>query len=396
MATTTRGIPYPDDYNANADVPSVLQNLATTVDDLIDEVDAKATTADAKAATADGKATTASTAVAAHTHNGSGSVAIPLTSVTGLGSALNGKSDSAHTHSIYSLATHTHTSSELAAHTHTDYAAATHTHSQAQSHGTADTDTAQAAIHHTIGLGANQAAAGNHTHSGYASSTHTHEAYAALAHTHSTYSIEGHTHTGYSASDHNHNTSYATLTHNHDSAYSPTTHTHNNYAVSTHDHDGTALKAQSLNVTGAAVTLTGASNNRGATDYDAGFNGTTLRAKGSSQRYKTLISTIDGHLVDVDPTKQHEPGYTNPFDVLDVAVAEFNWLDGGKDTGKRTLGFIAEDVAAKLPIACVFDEQGRADAVKDTAVVAALLAVVRQQQADIADLQSRLRSLESA
>lgn len=44
-------------------------------------------------------------------------------------------------------------------------AAGNHTHTQAQSHNSADTDTATTAIHHTLGTGANQAAAGNHTHS---------------------------------------------------------------------------------------------------------------------------------------------------------------------------------------------------------------------------------------
>lgn len=40
----------------------------------------------------------------------------------------------------------------------------THTHTQSQSHGAADTDSATTALHHTLGTGANQAAAGNHTH----------------------------------------------------------------------------------------------------------------------------------------------------------------------------------------------------------------------------------------
>lgn len=39
-----------------------------------------------------------------------------------------------------------------------------HTHTQAQSHGTSDTDSSTTALHHTLGTGANQAAAGNHTH----------------------------------------------------------------------------------------------------------------------------------------------------------------------------------------------------------------------------------------
>lgn len=41
---------------------------------------------------------------------------------------------------------------------------------QSESHGTPDTDSATSSLHHTIGTGANQAAAGNHTHSYLASS----------------------------------------------------------------------------------------------------------------------------------------------------------------------------------------------------------------------------------
>ena len=41
-----------------------------------------------------------------------------------------------------------------------------HTHTQAQSHGSPDTNASPTALHHTLGTGANQAAAGNHNHSG--------------------------------------------------------------------------------------------------------------------------------------------------------------------------------------------------------------------------------------
>jgi hypothetical protein len=44
------------------------------------------------------------------------------------------------------------------------YSATGHTHTQVQSHNSPDTDTATTALHHTLGVGANQAAAGNHTH----------------------------------------------------------------------------------------------------------------------------------------------------------------------------------------------------------------------------------------
>lgn len=41
-----------------------------------------------------------------------------------------------------------------------------HTHTQSETHNSPDTDAALNALHHTIGMGANQAAAGNHNHNG--------------------------------------------------------------------------------------------------------------------------------------------------------------------------------------------------------------------------------------
>lgn len=46
----------------------------------------------------------------------------------------------------------------------TPVAQSVHTHTQAQSHNSADTDAAVTSLHHTIGTGATQAAAGNHKH----------------------------------------------------------------------------------------------------------------------------------------------------------------------------------------------------------------------------------------
>jgi len=44
------------------------------------------------------------------------------------------------------------------------YALTSHTHTQAQSHNTADTDSGAGSLHHTIGVTATKAAAGNHLH----------------------------------------------------------------------------------------------------------------------------------------------------------------------------------------------------------------------------------------
>jgi hypothetical protein len=46
----------------------------------------------------------------------------------------------------------------------TTVALGNHTHTQAQSHGTPDTDSGTTSLHHTIGTSATQAAAGNHSH----------------------------------------------------------------------------------------------------------------------------------------------------------------------------------------------------------------------------------------
>ena len=46
-----------------------------------------------------------------------------------------------------------------------------HTHVQADSHNSPDTDTATTSLHHTLGTGANQAAAGNHSHAGFLATT---------------------------------------------------------------------------------------------------------------------------------------------------------------------------------------------------------------------------------
>ena len=85
----------------------------------------------------------------------------------------------------------------------------------------------------------------------------------------------------------------------------------------------------------------------------------------------------------------------DPFDVLDLGVAEFSWLEQGEPTEWRELGFIAQDVAAKFPIAASVNENGEAIAVRDTPLIAALLAVVRNQQTELADLRTRIEALEA-
>jgi hypothetical protein len=155
------------------------------------------------------------------------------------------------------------------------------------------------------------------------------------------------------------------------------------------------IDGTTLDISGAAVDLPGAAANTGATTADAGFNGNRLRAKTSSQNIKYDIATVDGTLEGVDQARQVDVVTVDPADVLTLGVAEFSWLEQGEPTEWRELGFIAQDVAAKFPIAASVNENGEAIAVRDTPLIAALLTVVRQQQQQITDLTARIEALEA-
>jgi hypothetical protein len=153
------------------------------------------------------------------------------------------------------------------------------------------------------------------------------------------------------------------------------------------------VDGDTLNISGANVDFPGVTT--GATTADAGFNGDRLRKKTSNQRYKYDIASVDGTLEGVDAARQVDVVTVDPFDVLDLGVAEFSWLEQGEPTEWRELGFIAQDVAAKFPIAASVNENGEAIAVRDTPLIAALLAVVRNQQTELADLRTRIEALEA-
>ena len=151
---------------------------------------------------------------------------------------------------------------------------------------------------------------------------------------------------------------------------------------------------QSLSISGASVDFPGITT--GSTTADAGFNGDRLRKKTSSQRYKYDITPLSGTLhPDVDDAKQMDAATVDPAAILDIAVAEFSWLEEGLPTDSRDLGFIAEDVAAKFPIAASIGPDGLPIAVRDTPILAALLAVVKDQAATIEDLRARIEALEA-
>ena len=115
----------------------------------------------------------------------------------------------------------------------------------------------------------------------------------------------------------------------------------------------------------------------------------------STERVKDHIISLCGDLAGVDPAKiSTEPASANPYDVLEIAPVEFQSL-APTDGGQRLLGFIAENVAEVFPWAAEWDEDGIPSSVSDRPVVAALLAVVKDQQTAIMELTARVAALEA-
>ena len=152
-----------------------------------------------------------------------------------------------------------------------------------------------------------------------------------------------------------------------------------------------------IDVTGSDVFMPGVyGNNTTGIDSVGITTGNRLRRISSSQAIKYDIATVTKPLSpSVDAAKVCDVVTVNPTALLDVAVAEFSVIDDGEPTDRRVLGFIAEDVADKLPIAVSRDANGNPAGVLDTSLLAALLAVVQDQQHIIDDLTARIEALEA-
>ena len=115
----------------------------------------------------------------------------------------------------------------------------------------------------------------------------------------------------------------------------------------------------------------------------------------STVRLKDELAPIAGDLAGVSSDKLADfPPSIDPYDVLSVTPTEFRSLCA-VDGDARMFGFIAEDVAAKLPWAAEWDEDGNPSSVADRPIVAALLAIVKEQQDTITDLRTRIEALEA-
>lgn len=197
------------------------------------------------------------------------------TDIANLADEVDGKADTAHTHSEYALAEHTHTGYAPAEHTHSSYAAAAHSHAISD---ITELDSALTAIDgdiSTLETSVAGKAAADHTHTNYALTEHTHSGYAAANHTHSEYAtttsvsaletaVNGkadtdHTHSGYATTtalnnltnvvngkaetSHSHAQSDITGLSTALAGKASTSHTHSEYAASNHTHSGYAASS---------------------------------------------------------------------------------------------------------------------------------------------------------
>jgi hypothetical protein len=159
------------------------------------------------------------------------------------------------------------------------------------------------------------------------------------------------------------------------------------------------IEGDTLKISGANVDMQGVYDNNTTGIDNVGITGGPnyrLRRISSSQDIKYDITPVAGELsASVDPERISDVATVDPLAILDVAVTEFSVIDDGQPTGRRVLGFIADDVADKLPVAVTRYDDGRPAGVLDTSLIAAVLAVVKDQAATITDLRARIEALEA-
>jgi hypothetical protein len=116
-----------------------------------------------------------------------------------------------------------------------------------------------------------------------------------------------------------------------------------------------------------------------------------LRRISSSQKIKyDMHSFTDPLSPAILPEKISGAPTVDPHNVLNLSATEFSVIDDGVKTGRRVLGFIADDVADKFPIAATRSADGEPAGVLDTAILASLLVVVRELRQEVISLKARL------
>ena len=111
----------------------------------------------------------------------------------------------------------------------------------------------------------------------------------------------------------------------------------------------------------------------------------------STYRIKDQIFPLSSNstLINSVPIEKiiNNPGF-DPYNILNITPVSFRSMEE-IDNGKRFLGFIAEDIAEKVPEVATYDKNGEPEYYSVNGIVSALLAVVQDQQ-------KRIESLESA
>ncbi len=118
------------------------------------------------------------------------------------------------------------------------------------------------------------------------------------------------------------------------------------------------------------------------------LDGTFQRSTSSSKRYKTDI-TSDIH-------KEN-----NPENLYDITLYEYKYKDlylspTDQRYQKNIIGFLAEDVYKKYPIACNLDKDGKPEMWNINILFPAALKLIQNQHKEIKQLEKRMRILEQA
>ena len=114
--------------------------------------------------------------------------------------------------------------------------------------------------------------------------------------------------------------------------------------------------------------------------------GTLYRSTSSSRRYKHDIND--------------ELGELDPEALYDVSVVRFKYNDDylsedDQNYGKDVIGFIAEDIAEKYPVAVNYDDEGKPEMWQSNYLIPAMMKLIQNQKKEIDELKARLDRLEA-
>jgi hypothetical protein len=139
----------------------------------------------------------------------------------------------------------------------------------------------------------------------------------------------------------------------------------------------TASNADFRRLGGTITTRTGVAAWWGSS-VDGGFLGKNTP---SSLRYKTDVTEVINPLLD-------------PKKLLDVNIVQYRYKDGvleedDPNKGTYTIGFIAEDMYEKYQVGATIDEEGRPEAWNYNTIIPAMMSLIKDLNARIAELEAK-------